>query len=87
MIFISHISSATALIFPAKEICELAKSHNILSFIDGAHAPAQISLDINEIDPDFYAGACHKWMCSHKGVAFLYTINNKIYQRLNQYFR
>ena len=73
MIFISHITSSTALIFPAKEICELAKSHNILSFIDGAHAPAQIPLSINEIDPDFYAGACHKWMCSPKGVAFLYT--------------
>ena len=67
------ITSSTALIFPVKEICELAKSHNILSFIDGAHAPAQIPLNINEIDPDFYAGACHKWMCSPKGVAFLYT--------------
>ena len=73
LIFISHISSSTALIFPAKEICELAKSKNILSFIDGAHAPAQIPLSINEMDPDFYAGACHKWMCSPKGVAFLYT--------------
>ena len=73
MIFISHITSSTALIFPAKEICKLAKSHNILSFIDGAHAPSQIPLSIKEINPDFYAGACHKWMCSPKGVAFLYT--------------
>jgi len=53
MIFISHITSSTALIFPAKEICELAKSHNILSFIDGAHAPSQIPLSIKEINPEF----------------------------------
>ena len=76
MIFLSHITSSTALIFPVKEICELATKYNILSFVDGAHAPAQIPVSIKEINPDYYAGACHKWMCSPKGVAFLYTKKN-----------
>ena len=76
MIFLSHITSSTALIFPVKEICELAKKYNILSFVDGAHAPAQIPVSIKEINPDYYAGACHKWMCSPKGVSFLYVKNN-----------
>ena len=73
VIFLSHITSATALIFPVKEIIELAKKNNILTIIDGAHVPAHIDLDIRKLNPDFYCGACHKWMCSPKGVAFLYV--------------
>jgi isopenicillin-N epimerase len=80
VIFLSHITSATALIMPVKEIIALAKEHGILSIIDGAHVPGHIELDIRELKPDFYCGACHKWMCSPKGVAFLYV--KKEYQNM-----
>ena len=73
VIFLSHITSPTALIFPIEEIITLAKKNNIITIIDGAHVPAHIELDIKKLDPDFYCGACHKWMCSPKGVAFLYV--------------
>ena len=73
VIFLSHITSPTALIFPVEEIIALAKKNNILTIIDGAHVPGHIELDIKKLDPDFYCGACHKWMCSPKGVAFLYV--------------
>ena len=73
IIFISHITSPTALIFPVKEICEIAKNRGIISIIDGAHAPAQINLDLKDVNSDIYVGACHKWMCSPKGVSFLHV--------------
>jgi isopenicillin-N epimerase len=72
-VFISHITSATALIFPVKEICEIAKSKGLITIIDGAHAPAQVALKINELAVDFYIGACHKWMMAPKGASFLYA--------------
>jgi isopenicillin-N epimerase len=72
-IFISHITSATALIFPVKEICAIAKSKGLITIVDGAHAPAHIDLKINELAVDFYVAACHKWMMAPKGASFLYA--------------
>ncbi len=73
IIFLSHISSATALVFPVTEICKRAREAGILCIIDGAHAPAQIDLDIEKVGADIYVGACHKWMMSPKGAAFLHA--------------
>ncbi len=76
VIFISHITSSTGLIFPAEELCQIARENNIFCIIDGAHVPAHIDLDIKKLNPDIYTGACHKWMCAPKGTAFLYAKKN-----------
>ncbi|MGZ4041771.1 MAG: aminotransferase class V-fold PLP-dependent enzyme, partial [Bacteroidia bacterium] len=80
LIFINQITSTTALIFPIKEICRIAKEKGIMTFIDGAHVPGHIPLDLRELDADIYTGACHKWMLTPKGCSFLYV--RKELQRL-----
>ncbi len=72
LIFISHITSSTALCLPIKEICAIANERGIPCFIDGAHAPGQLQLDMQDLNVDYYVGACHKWMMAPKGSAFLY---------------
>jgi isopenicillin-N epimerase len=73
LIFISHITSATGLRLPVEEICAIAKEKGILIFVDGAHAPGQVSLDLKDLGADIYTGACHKWMMTPKGSSFLYV--------------
>jgi isopenicillin-N epimerase len=72
-IFISAITSTTAMKLPVKEICEMAKQKGLLTIVDGAHVPGHAPLDLAELKADIYTGACHKWMMTPKGCSFLYV--------------
>lgn len=75
-ISIGQCTSATALIFPVKEICEKAKELGLITIVDGAHIPGHIPLNLHEIKADFYTGTLHKWLLGPKGSTFLYVNKN-----------
>jgi isopenicillin-N epimerase len=73
VIFLNQMSSATALSFPVKEICDKAQQLGLITIVDGAHVPGHIDLNIAELNPDYYTGTLHKWMLAPKGSSFLYV--------------
>lgn len=70
---ISHVTSASALVLPVTPIVREFNRRGIDIVVDGAHSPGQVPVDVRGLDPTYFVGSGHKWLCGPKGSAFLYV--------------
>ncbi|MGH9522560.1 MAG: aminotransferase class V-fold PLP-dependent enzyme [Terriglobales bacterium] len=78
VIHVSQVIFMTGQIFQIKEICQLARAHNITSIVDGAHGFAHVPFDFQELDCDFYGASLHKWLSAPIGTGVLYARKDRI---------
>lgn len=70
---VSHLTTSTSLIFPVQTLVAEFNRRGIDVIVDGAHTPGQIPVDIAGLNPTYYVGSLHKWLCSPKGTGFVYV--------------
>ena len=68
---VTHISNALGTITPVKEIIRIAHEHGVPVLVDGAQAVPHLTVDVQELDCDFYAFSGHK-LCGPTGIGVLY---------------
>lgn len=69
----SHVTSPTAIVFPAEALCRAARERGLIVCVDGPHALAMREIKLDQLDCDFYTVSCHKWLCAPFGSGFLYV--------------
>jgi cysteine desulfurase / selenocysteine lyase len=75
LIAVTHVSNTTGIINPVKEIIAKAKQKNIPVFLDGAQAIPHMSVDVKDLDCDFYCFSGHK-VFGPTGIGVLYVKEN-----------
>ncbi len=78
IIHFCHITNLSGQIFPVREISRLARSHGILTIVDGAHAFAHFPFTRDDLECDFYGTSLHKWLLAPIGTGFLYCKKENI---------
>ena len=77
----THLTSTVGDLFPATELCALARERGVLSLVDGAQTFGLLDVDLAAMSPDFYTGSAHKWPCGARECGVLY-VNQRAQARL-----
>jgi len=75
---ITHVSSASGMRLPARELAAVARRRGIFMHLDGAQSWGALNVNLREIDCDSYAGSSHKWFVGPKEVGVLYVKRERI---------
>lgn len=78
LVVFDHVSSQTAIVFPAARIVAEANERGIDTLVDGAHTIGMLPLDLDRLGASWYTTNCHKWICAPKGSAILVTREDRI---------
>jgi isopenicillin-N epimerase len=73
LVLIDQVTSPTARSFPVRAVAEMARSHDVPTLVDGAHALGMLDLQLDSLGADFWVGNFHKWAFAPRSVAALWV--------------
>ena len=77
----THFTNTVGDLFPAKDICAVARARGVMTLVDGAQTFGLMDVNLRDIDPDFYSGSAHKWPCGARECGVLF-VNARVHERI-----
>jgi cysteine desulfurase/selenocysteine lyase len=71
LVALAHVSNVLGTVNPVEELIAIAHSHNVPVLLDGAQAVPHTSVDVRQLDVDFYVFSSHK-IYGPTGIGILY---------------
>lgn len=71
LVAFTHMSNVLGTINPAKKIIQMARQTGAVTLVDGAQSAPHISVDVVDLNADFFVFSAHK-MCGPTGIGALY---------------
>jgi cysteine desulfurase/selenocysteine lyase len=71
MVAITHMSNVLGTVTPMKEIIRIAHGHGVPVLVDGAQGAVHLTVDVRDLDADFYVFTGHK-VYGPTGIGVLY---------------
>lgn len=78
VVALTHVTATTGLLFPIREIAELARRHNAWVHVDGAQTFGVLAVDVQALGCDSYTASSHKWMMGPLEAGVLYVRSSRI---------
>jgi isopenicillin-N epimerase len=78
VIAITHLTSTTGILYPARQIAELARKRGIYMHLDGAQTFGALDVNLREIGCDSYSTSAHKWPMGPLEAGMLYVRAERI---------
>ena len=77
LVLVSHLLWNTGQVLPLSEIMKVCRQYSgdypVQVLVDAAQSAGSLSLNLSELDVDYYAFTGHKWFCGPSGVGGLYV--------------
>ncbi len=75
---LTHMYHWNGRVIPAKRLCRLARSRDIVTVVDGAQTFAQMPVSFRDLDCDFFITSLHKWLGAPVGNGMLIVKQSRI---------
>jgi isopenicillin-N epimerase len=73
LVLLDQVTSPTARRLPLVSLVPAIRERGATVFVDGAHAPGMLQVELDRLGADYWTGNLHKWCCAPRGTGVLHA--------------